>query len=170
MPCAEDGADPPDESGIVRAAERTADAAYYQYEADLADFVLQVIVAYWAVVGRREAVEARREALELCQMVFTNNPGSSGRSPPTGDLRFVPLAACAYEANELSLARELALRGREEYRRYGLQHRGLIAPDQVLIMASAGLGAPSSENRSRRSTSRIVRRTRSAESSRSGIS
>ncbi len=58
---------------IVRAAERTADAAYYQYEADVADFVLQVIVAYWAVVGRREAVEARREAWELAERTVSEN-------------------------------------------------------------------------------------------------
>lgn len=83
----------------------------------------------------------RREALALCQIMLAEGAGSSGRFPPTGDLRFVPLAACAYEANELRQARELALRGREEYRRYGLQQRGLIAPDQVLIIASAGLGA-----------------------------
>jgi outer membrane protein len=58
---------------VVRAAERTADAAYYQYEADVADFVLQVIVAYWAVVGRREAVEARREAWELAERTVSEN-------------------------------------------------------------------------------------------------
>ncbi len=83
----------------------------------------------------------RREAEALCQLMLADDAGSSGRPHPTGDLLFVPLAACAYEANELRQAWELALRGREEYRRYGLQHRGLIAPDQVLIMASAGLGA-----------------------------
>lgn len=82
----------------------------------------------------------RREALALCRMMLADDAGSGGRSLPTGDLLFVPLAACAYEANELRQARELALRGREEYRRYGRQRRGLIAPDQLLIMASASLG------------------------------
>lgn len=81
----------------------------------------------------------RREALALCQGMLAGDP--SGRTPPTGDLLFVPLALCAYEANELQQARELALRGREEYRRYGLQQRGLITPDQVLIKAGVGLGA-----------------------------
>lgn len=83
----------------------------------------------------------RREALALCQMMLADDARGSRRVPPTGDLLLVPLAACAYEANDLRLARELALRGREEYRRYGLQQRGLIMPDQVLVMASAGLGA-----------------------------
>jgi len=32
---------------VVRVAEQTADAARFQYEANLADFVAQVIVAYW---------------------------------------------------------------------------------------------------------------------------
>jgi LuxR family maltose regulon positive regulatory protein len=51
------------------------------------------------------------------------------------------MAVCAYEANDLAQARELARRGREEYLRYGLQHRGLLAADEVLILAPAGLGA-----------------------------
>lgn len=58
---------------VVRAAERTADAAYYQYEADLSDFVVNVIIAYWAVVGRREAVEVRREAMVLAERTVTEN-------------------------------------------------------------------------------------------------
>lgn len=83
----------------------------------------------------------RHEALALCQMMLADSADGGGRPLPTSDLLFVPLAACAYEANELHQARQLAQRGREEYRRYGLQHRGLIAPDQILIMASAVLGA-----------------------------
>src|SRR5439155_26615207 len=39
---------------VVHVAEQTADAAVYQYEADLANFVEQVIEAYWGVVGARE--------------------------------------------------------------------------------------------------------------------
>src|SRR5262249_2756285 len=35
---------------VVHVAEKTADAAVYQYTANLADFVEQVVEAYWAVV------------------------------------------------------------------------------------------------------------------------
>src|SRR5207249_11757234 len=39
---------------IVRVAEQVADAAVYQYQAQVADFVQQVIEAYWNVVRTRE--------------------------------------------------------------------------------------------------------------------
>ena len=58
---------------VVRVAERTADAARVQYEADLADFVEQVIVAYWAVVGTRENVEVRRRAEALADRTVDEN-------------------------------------------------------------------------------------------------
>ncbi|HWP65013.1 MAG TPA: TolC family protein [Candidatus Limnocylindria bacterium] len=58
---------------IVRVAENFADAALYQYEADLADFVLAVVDAYWNVVGARQNVEVRREALALAQRTVEEN-------------------------------------------------------------------------------------------------
>jgi outer membrane protein TolC len=58
---------------IVRVAERFADAALYQYEADLADFVLIVIDAYWNVVGARENVEVRHESLQLAERTVQEN-------------------------------------------------------------------------------------------------
>jgi outer membrane protein TolC len=58
---------------IVRAAERLADASVYQYEADLADFILTVIDAYWNVVGARENLEVRREALALAERTVDEN-------------------------------------------------------------------------------------------------
>jgi outer membrane protein TolC len=58
---------------IVRVAERYADAALYQYEADLADFVLAVIDAYWNVIGARENVEVQRESFELAERTVQEN-------------------------------------------------------------------------------------------------
>jgi outer membrane protein TolC len=58
---------------VVRVAERTADVARYQYEAQLADFVQQVIVAYWAVVGARENVEVQRESKALADRTVEEN-------------------------------------------------------------------------------------------------
>ena len=58
---------------VVRVAERTAEGAVYQYEADLADFVLAVIDAYWNVVGAREDVALRRESLALAQRTVDEN-------------------------------------------------------------------------------------------------
>lgn len=58
---------------IVRAAERLADASVFQYEADLADFVLTVIDAYWNVVGARENVSVRRESLALANRTVDEN-------------------------------------------------------------------------------------------------
>jgi outer membrane protein TolC len=58
---------------VVRIAEETADAAAYQYEANLANFVQQVIQAYWAVVGARENVEVQRESRALAQRTVEEN-------------------------------------------------------------------------------------------------
>jgi len=58
---------------IVRVAENFADAALYQYEADLADFVLAVVDAYWNVVGARQNVEVRRESLQLAERTVQEN-------------------------------------------------------------------------------------------------
>jgi outer membrane protein TolC len=58
---------------VVRVAEKYAAASLYQYEADLADFVLTVVDAYWNVVGARENVEVQRESLELAQRTVQEN-------------------------------------------------------------------------------------------------
>jgi len=58
---------------VVRAAERGADAARWQFEADLQDFVTRVIVAYWRVVGTREAVTVQRESKALADRTVEEN-------------------------------------------------------------------------------------------------
>ena len=81
----------------------------------------------------------RRAAHDLCARLLAERVQNAGFALPTADLLLVPLAACAYEANDVQQAYDLALRGREEYRRYGLQQRGLITADIVLILACAAL-------------------------------
>ncbi len=58
---------------VVRVAEQTADAAVYQYQAQLADFVQQVIEAYWNVVGAREQVEVEHESKALADRTVAEN-------------------------------------------------------------------------------------------------
>jgi len=58
---------------IVRVAENFAEAALFQYEADLADFTLAIIDAYWNVVGARQNVEVRHESLQLAQRTVQEN-------------------------------------------------------------------------------------------------
>lgn len=58
---------------VVRAAEQVADAAGFQWEADLADFVQEVVTAYWAVVGTREIVGVRRDAKALADKTVEEN-------------------------------------------------------------------------------------------------
>jgi outer membrane protein len=58
---------------VVRVAEQTAEAARYQYEAQLQDFVQQVIETYWAVVGARENLEVQRESKALADRTVSEN-------------------------------------------------------------------------------------------------
>jgi outer membrane protein len=58
---------------VVRVAERTAEGALYQYEAQVADFVRQVIEAYYSVMGARANVQVQREAEALAQRTVTEN-------------------------------------------------------------------------------------------------
>jgi outer membrane protein TolC len=58
---------------VVRVAEQQADAARFQYEADLANFVATVIAAYWGVVRARENLEVQRESLALAERTTTEN-------------------------------------------------------------------------------------------------
>ena len=57
----------------VRVAEQNADAAVYTYEATLANFVQQVIQAYWAVVGAREQVQVTADAKALADRTVDEN-------------------------------------------------------------------------------------------------
>lgn len=82
----------------------------------------------------------RREALVLCEAAFSEFTDSRGKSLPTCNLVLVPLAACAYEANDLIQARDLARRGREEYQRLNLKREVGLEAEQILIQALAGLG------------------------------
>jgi outer membrane protein TolC len=58
---------------VVRVAEQTADAAVYQYEADLANFVTEVIAAYWNVVRAREQLRVQRESKALADRTVVEN-------------------------------------------------------------------------------------------------
>jgi outer membrane protein TolC len=58
---------------VVRVAEETADAGFYQYEAALADFVQQVIEAYWSVVRAQENLEVQRESRALADRTVEEN-------------------------------------------------------------------------------------------------
>jgi len=58
---------------VVKQAEETADQAIFQYEANLADFVRQVIEDYWAVVGAREQVEVQKQSKALADRTTEEN-------------------------------------------------------------------------------------------------
>jgi outer membrane protein TolC len=50
---------------LVRSAEATSSVAYYQFQAQVAGFVRQVVEAYWAVIQARETLRAERDGLKL---------------------------------------------------------------------------------------------------------
>lgn len=58
---------------VVRVQERTAEAAVYAFQAELADFVRDVIRAYLNVVGARANVQVRQQALELAETTTREN-------------------------------------------------------------------------------------------------
>jgi outer membrane protein TolC len=58
---------------VVRVSERQADAAVAQYEADLANFVTEVIVAYWNVVRARANVAVQQESKALADRTVVEN-------------------------------------------------------------------------------------------------
>jgi len=98
---------------VVRVAERTADAAVYQYEANLANFLEQVIDAYWAVVGARENVEVDREAKQLGDRTVDENQARVrvGLLPPVSVLEAQADAASRQSdliaaENRLAVARQ----------------------------------------------------------------
>lgn len=73
---------------VVRSAEQTAVAAGYQWEADLANFVLEVVTAYWTVAGTRELVVVRQEAKALAERTVQENQArvNVGLLPPVAVL------------------------------------------------------------------------------------
>src|SRR5262249_44473903 len=73
---------------VVRVAEETAEAALYQYEATLADFVEQVIEAYWGVVRARENLGVQRESKALADRTVDENQARVrvGLLPPVATL------------------------------------------------------------------------------------
>lgn len=73
---------------VVRVAEQTADAAVFQYEANLSDFVEQVIEAYWGVVAAREQLEVQRESKALADRTVSENEArvKVGLLPPVAVL------------------------------------------------------------------------------------
>ena len=98
---------------VVRVAEQTADAAVYQYEANLANFVEQVIEAYWGVVGARETVGVDREAKQLADRTVEENQARVrvGLLPPVSVLEAQADAASRQSdliaaENRLAVARQ----------------------------------------------------------------
>jgi outer membrane protein TolC len=73
---------------VVRVAERTTEGALYQYEANVADFVKQVIDAYFSVMGARANVQVFREAEALAQRTVEENKArvKVGLLPPVAIL------------------------------------------------------------------------------------
>ena len=84
---------------VVRVAEQTADAAVYTYKAQLADFVQQVIEAYWNVVRTREAVAVQRESKALADRTVEENQARVrvGLLPPVAVLEAQADAASRQE-------------------------------------------------------------------------
>src|SRR5436309_15328390 len=98
---------------VVRVAARPADAAVYQYEANLANFLRQVIDASWAVVGARENVEVDREAKQLADRTVDENQARVrvGLLPPVSVLEAQADAASRQSdliaaENRLAVARQ----------------------------------------------------------------
>ncbi len=136
---------------VVRVAEQTADAAVYAYEAQLADFVQQVIEAYWAVVGARETVTVQRESLELANRTVDENQARVrvGLLPPVATLEAQADAKSREEQviiaeNNLAVARQ-RLAQLAFYRPEGtfvprtLEPRETAVPEEVAVDLDAAL-------------------------------
>jgi outer membrane protein TolC len=95
---------------VVRVAERNADAALYEYEAALADFVGEVIVAYWNVVRARETLEVQRESLALARRTVEENDArvKVGLLPPVASLE-AQADAKSREADVITAENDLAI-------------------------------------------------------------
>ncbi len=98
---------------VVRVAEETADAGLYQYEAALADFVLEVVAAYWNVVRARQNLAVQIESRALADRTVEENEARVrvGLLPPVAVLEARADAMARAEQvivaeNELRLARQ----------------------------------------------------------------
>jgi outer membrane protein TolC len=98
---------------VVRVAERTADAALYNYEAELANFIATVIAAYWNVVRARETLEVQRESFTLAGRTVEENEArvKVGLLPPVATLEAQADAKSREEQviiaeNDLAIARQ----------------------------------------------------------------
>jgi outer membrane protein TolC len=94
-------------------AEKEADSSVYLYEADLANFVQQVIQAYWRVVGARETLVASQEAKALADRTVEENQARVrvGLLPPVAVLEAQADAAqrgteVINAENDLAVARQ----------------------------------------------------------------
>jgi outer membrane protein TolC len=95
---------------VVRVAERNADAALYDYQAALADFVTQVIEVYWNVVRARETLEVQRESLALARRTVEENDArvKVGLLPPVASLE-AQADAKSREADVITGENDLAI-------------------------------------------------------------
>ena len=69
---------------LVRSAEATSEAAYYDYRARVADLVREVVEAYWAIVQTRENLRAEEDGLALARQLEKENDARvrAGVLPP----------------------------------------------------------------------------------------
>ncbi|MDB5078438.1 MAG: ATP-dependent transcriptional regulator [Chloroflexi bacterium] len=81
-----------------------------------------------------------REAQTMCETTRVNRSDARGQPFLTSDLLAIPLAAVAYEFNDLVKARDLALRGREAQRSLSQERNVGMESVQLLILTYAGLG------------------------------
>ncbi|TMB60875.1 MAG: TolC family protein [Deltaproteobacteria bacterium] len=98
---------------VVHVAEQSADAALYQFEAQLADFVETVIGAYWNVVRARETLAVQRESKALADRTVEENEARVrvGLLPPVATLEAQADAKSREELviiaeNDLAIARQ----------------------------------------------------------------
>ncbi len=82
----------------------------------------------------------RLDAEALCKAAHHDWVDAQGRPFLTGDLLSLPLAASAYDANDLVRARDLALQGFEARQRLLQGNLQGVECEQILIRACSGLG------------------------------
>ena len=99
---------------VVRVAQQTAEAALFQYEAQLANFVEQVIEGYWSIVRARENLQVQRESKALADRTVDENEARVrvGLLPPVAVLEAQADAKSREEQviradNDLAVARQL---------------------------------------------------------------
>jgi outer membrane protein len=69
---------------VVRSAEASSNAAYYQFQARVVALVRKVVEAYWGVVQARENLRVERDGLRLAQTLVKENEARvrAGTLPP----------------------------------------------------------------------------------------